>query len=61
LSHYPSLGGRVTRKKEVAYYAEVDSEVVVMARVDGYAMCRRPGALPFVVREKDLRPIVEAE
>lgn len=51
----------MTRKKEVAYYAEVDSEVVVMARVDGYAMCRRPGALPFVVREKDLRPIVEAE
>lgn len=34
-------------------------EVVVMAISDGYAMVRRPGCMPFVVRVEELGPIVD--
>lgn len=31
-------------------------EVRVMARAEGYAMVRRPGAMPYVAPEKELEP-----
>jgi hypothetical protein len=40
-------GGRFVEKIERC-------EVRVMARAEGYAMVRRPGCIPFAVREKDL-------
>ena len=36
------------------YRTQVD-RVRVMARAEGYAMVRFPGAMPFVAPEKDLR------
>jgi hypothetical protein len=33
------------------------SEVRVLARVEGYAMVRRKGCMPFVVVEKKLTPL----
>lgn len=30
--------------------------VRVLARAEGYAMVRRPGAMPFAVSERDLTP-----
>lgn len=57
-------------KKEFAVYHRVVRGVVngrwadttrlervrVMARAEGYAMVRFPGAMPFVVSEKELTP-----
>lgn len=31
--------------------------VRVMARAEGYAMVRRPRAMPFVLKESDLQPV----
>jgi hypothetical protein len=61
----------VSAKKEMAIYnhtrADIERgkfvrrtepwEVRVMARAEGYAMVRRPGAMPFAVSEKDLVPL----
>ena len=33
--------------------------VRVMARAEGFAMVRRPGAMPFVVSEKNLTALVK--
>ena len=41
--------GRTVTKAELV-------TVRVMARAEGYAMVRRPGAMPFVVPERDLNP-----
>lgn len=38
-------------------YETTEAEVRVMARVEGYAMVRHKGAMPFVVSEKELRPV----
>jgi FPC/CPF motif-containing protein YcgG len=35
-------------------YSFDEHEVIVMAVVDGYAMIKRPGCMPFVVNAKDL-------
>ena len=35
-------------------YSAEDYEVCVMTRVEGYAMVRRKGCVPFVVRESEL-------
>ena len=37
-------------------YGIEERDVFVMARVDGYAMVRRPGCLPYVAPEEELRP-----
>lgn len=36
-------------------------EVRVMCRAEEWAMVRRKWAMPFVVREKDLRPVNKKE
>lgn len=59
------------RSKEAAIYQRMDRAMVVgkwvrtvepipvrvLARAEGYAMVRLPGAMPFVVSEHDLRPV----
>lgn len=44
------MGGKIVPKIE-------QCEVRVMARAEGYVMVRRPGAVPFVVHEKELEAI----
>lgn len=50
-----------TRQVPVAFkggiwlYETQEFEVRVMARADGYAMVRRPRAMPFVCQEDSLR------
>jgi hypothetical protein len=62
------------RKKEMAIYnrSRVDIEggkfvekiercaVRVMVRAEGYAMVRRPGCIPFTVREEELAPLQDS-
>lgn len=48
---HPTLkGGKVVDETQ-------EFQVEVMARAKGYAMVRRPGAMPFVEREKDLHSL----
>ncbi len=42
-------------------YKTMISTVRVMARAEGYAMVRNPGARPFVVRENELHPITAGD
>jgi len=60
-----------TMKRELAIYLHPTTKAVsgkwvhgvepwdvrVMTRAEGYAMVRRKGAAPFVVPERDLRPV----
>lgn len=51
-------GGRTEREKDIAYIVHRVAgliEVRVMARAEGYAMVRRPNAVPFIVKEAELR------
>lgn len=40
------------RKREARHHPNDLGKVVLMAEADGYAMVRRPGALPFVIASK---------
>ena len=48
-----------TRRHNGQLFKQVDEfDVTVMARADGYAMVRKPGRMPFVVKTSELLEIV---
>ena len=42
-------------------YETNEFTVRIMATAEGYAMVRRPRGMPFVVQEKELRPLTQED
>lgn len=48
------VGRQRSRDGLPRYWRDAHGEIRLMGIIDGYAMMRRPGKIPFVVRSKDL-------